>query len=83
MCNMTVLVTLKEQFPGAIGWKTDGRQPIRGEKRNQSWSTDDCLERFYSKGEQKNWGAAGGEGRAKKKSKMGEIIGLHTVGMIL
>ena len=68
MCNVKLLVTLKEQFQGAIGWKPDGRRPKRGEKRNQSQNTDDSLEKFYSKGEQKNWGVAGGEGRAKKKS---------------
>ena len=41
---------------------------MRGEKRKQSRSTDGCLEKCYSKGEQKNWGAPGGEGSAKKMS---------------
>lgn len=66
MCNMKVLGTLREQLQGATEGKTDGRPPMRGEKRDQSLSTDDCLEKFFSKGEQKTWGAAGGEDRAKK-----------------
>ena len=44
---------------GSNGGKTDGRPPMRGEKRDQSLSTDDCLEKFFSKGEQKNWGGKG------------------------
>lgn len=58
MCNMKVdrdpeaESSFREQQRG----KTDGRLPMRGEKRDQSLSTDDCLEKFFSKGEQKKPG---------------------------
>lgn len=67
MCNMKlVLGTLREQLQGATEGKTDGRPPMRGEKRDQSLSTDDCLEKFFSKGEQKTWGAAEGKTGQRK-----------------
>lgn len=49
-----------------MGQRLDWRGSKIGEK---SWrqSSDNCLEKFCSQGEQKHQNGAGGEGRAKKK----------------